>query len=674
MARSSAIDRRRPTRRIAPVALAALLALVVVMLGLPGAAFGATAPSIVIQPADVTAAPRHLTGFRSLATGDPAPTVRWERSQDGVSWERIVGADKTYYRFRATASRDGWLYRAVFTNSAGSTVSRGARLTVQQKPAIIQHPRHVRVTAGRLAGFTARATGYPTPSVQWQWAAAGGSWQDIPGATRTAYRFTATPAHAGRYRAVFSNRAGAAVSSAVTLTVDEKPVVTRQPRPQTAIAGLRVYFSSAATGKPKPGVRWQHAKTLGNWRYVAGGRSWTLPVNASERTEGWYRAVFQNRAGVVRSEPARLIVYTKPHITRQPPALDRTCHAGARMVFYATASGSPTPSVQWQHRVAGGSWQDIGGATRPLFSFRTTVASSGWYRAVFRNIAGVTRSRSTKLTVIQKPVITAQPTSQTVAVGAWTTLTSAATGTPAPTVRWQRSANRSSWRNVSGATKSTYRFLATTGKQGWYRAVYKNRAGTTMTRLAKVTVVSAVKPTITRQPAGQAVLAGAQATFTAAASGSPAPTVRWEKSQNGTTWATIAGATAGTYRFVATAAMNGWRFRAVFTNAAGSATSNAAVLTVWSAPTVLTHPADQQGVEHGSVTFTSTASGNPSPSVQWQSRGTEPEWINIPGETQISYTLGPIFAGDDGTQFRAVFTNSVGQAISNPATLDVVDP
>jgi len=89
-------------------------------------------------------------------------------------------------------------------------------------------------------------------------------------------------------------------------------------------------------------------------------------------------------------------------------------------------------------------------------------------------------------------------------------------------------------------------------------------------------------PVVTTQPASQTVTAPAAATFSAAASGTPAPTVQWQQStDNGANWTNIAGATASSYSTGPTAAADsGRQFRAVFTNSAGSARSNAAVLTV----------------------------------------------------------------------------------------------
>src|SRR5207249_3971865 len=97
--------------------------------------------------------------------------------------------------------------------------------------------------------------------------------------------------------------------------------------------------------------------------------------------------------------------------------------------------------------------------------------------------------------------------------------------------------------------------------------------------------------------ANQSVVAGATASFSAAAGGSPSPTVQWQSSINsGSTWSDIGGATATTYSFTAALADSGKQYRAVFANSAGSATTNAATLTVSpapSAPVVTTQPANQ---------------------------------------------------------------------------------
>jgi len=256
--------------------------------------------------------------------------------------------------------------------------------------------------------------------------------------------------------------------------------------------------------------------------------------------------------------------------------------------------------------------------------------------------------------------------------GQTATFTSAASGNPTPIVQWQVSTdNGTSWTNISGATSIIYSFTAQAGDNGkQFHAVFTNTAGSATTNNATLTVNTA--PVVTTQPVNQSINAGQSATFTAAASGFPAPTVQWQVStNNGSTWSNINGATSTTYSFSAQAADNGKQYRAVFTNTAGTATTNSATLTVYSAPVITTHPASQTVNAGQTATFTSAASGNPAPTVQWQlSTDNGSTWSNITGATSTTYSFTAQIS-DNGKQYRAVFTNLVGAATSTAAILTI---
>src|SRR5208283_2580536 len=106
--------------------------------------------------------------------------------------------------------------------------------------------------------------------------------------------------------------------------------------------------------------------------------------------------------------------------------------------------------------------------------------------------------------------------------------------------------------------------------------------------VAYVSNASGSAPSITTNPSNDTVAAGGTATFTAAATGTPTPTVQWQVSTNGGTsfantsdGALYSGSTTGTLTITgATVGMNGYEYQAVFTNTGGTATSTAATLTV----------------------------------------------------------------------------------------------
>src|SRR5262249_59019675 len=119
-----------------------------------------------------------------------------------------------------------------------------------------------------------------------------------------------------------------------------------------------------------------------------------------------------------------------------------------------------------------------------------------------------------------------------------------------------------------------------------YRGVFTNSVGSATTTAATLTVTAG--PQITQNPTDQTVNAGQTATFTAAASGTPTPTVQWQFSNDGgATFQNVAGATTTTLTVPnVSAGQNGQKFRAVFTNGSGSATTTAATLTVVVPPSI----------------------------------------------------------------------------------------
>ena len=90
------------------------------------------------------------------------------------------------------------------------------------------------------------------------------------------------------------------------------------------------------------------------------------------------------------------------------------------------------------------------------------------------------------------------------------------------------------------------------------------------------------KPTVTLQPTNQVKQWGDNASFTSTAIGTPSPTVQWQLSTDGGgSWADIGGETNTTLNLSCiTLAMNGYQYRAVFSNICGSTPSAAATLTV----------------------------------------------------------------------------------------------
>lgn len=155
-------------------------------------------------------------------------------------------------------------------------------------------------------------------------------------------------------------------------------------------------------------------------------------------------------------------------------------------------------------------------------------------------------------------------------------------------------------------------------------AIYRSPL-TDLTVAPLVFTPAPVGPAITTQPVNATVAAGAAASFTVAASGTPTPTIKWQRStDNGATFADItadtvfSGVTTGTLTVTsATLALSGNKFRAVAGSTAGSVTSNAATLTVTQSPQITAQPANQSVLIGGAATFAVAASGTAPLAYQW---------------------------------------------------------
>jgi hypothetical protein len=92
-------------------------------------------------------------------------------------------------------------------------------------------------------------------------------------------------------------------------------------------------------------------------------------------------------------------------------------------------------------------------------------------------------------------------------------------------------------------------------------------------------------------------------------------------------------------------------------------------------PVITSNPTSQRVPAGQTVTFTASASGTPTPTVQWEvSNNGGVTWSNISGATSTILTLAGVTTSMNGDEYEAVFTNSVGSVATMAATLTVTSP
>jgi hypothetical protein len=265
------------------------------------------------------------------------------------------------------------------------------------------------------------------------------------------------------------------------------------------------------------------------------------------------------------------------------------------------------------------------------------------------------------------PAITRQPANAVAALGTQASFSVGVTGTSPLAYQWLRNGAV-----IPGATGTGYTTPVTTSADNGaqFSVTVSNVAGSVTSSMALLTVVGAsgaVAPAVTTQPANQTVSVGQPATFVVAASGSAPLTYQWRDNS-----VAISGANAASYTTAATtSADNGAQFTVTVTNAAGSTTSNGALLSVVSspaavAPAITTQPASQSVAVGKSAAFTVVASGTAPLSYQWRKNG-----VAIAGATAASYTTPATVGTDNGAQFAVTVSNAAGSISSNNALLTV---
>ncbi|MCU1241325.1 MAG: uncharacterized protein JWO71_2051, partial [Candidatus Acidoferrum typicum] len=314
---------------------------------------------------------------------------------------------------------------------------------------------------------------------------------------------------------------------------------------------------------------------------------------------------------------------TTPPIVSITSPVSGTRVLGSITVIANASDNVGVASVQFQ--LDGGNLGTVITAAPYSTSWNTTGTTNGAHTlsAIAKDSVGnSTTSGGTVVNVSNStaPSITAQPVSTTVTAGQTATFAVTAGGTAPLSYQWQKTGA-----NISGATTASYTTAATViaDSGSTFRVVVSNAAGTVTSNAATLMVNNvATAPSITAQPVSTTVTAGQTATFAVTAVGTAPLGYQWQK--NG---ANIAGATTASYTTAATViADSGSTFRVVVSNAAGTATSNAATLTVnpldTTPPAVsVTAPANSATVS-GAVSIAANASDNVGvASVQFQLDG-----------------------------------------------------
>jgi Immunoglobulin I-set domain len=168
------------------------------------------------------------------------------------------------------------------------------------------------------------------------------------------------------------------------------PTIVQSPTSEDVPVGGTASFTALASSTPAATVQWQVSVNEGaTYTNIANAVNTTLTFAVTPtESGGFYRAVFGNTDGYAPTASAILTVGDAPDVVTEPTTQEVT--AGNTATFNAAATGTPTPTTQWEVSTDGGTtWTPIAGANADSYSF--VVAQSqdhSEYQAIFDNSAG----------------------------------------------------------------------------------------------------------------------------------------------------------------------------------------------------------------------------------------------------------------------------------------------
>jgi hypothetical protein len=264
------------------------------------------------------------------------------------------------------------------------------------------------------------------------------------------------------------------------------PVMATQPSSRTNAAGTTASFSVFSGGTPPLSYQWQREGTnLPSGGNVLGATTAVLTLtNVQLADAASYVVIVTNLLGRVTSSVATLTVAAAPVITGQPQSL--TNNVGASATFGVLATGSNPLGYRWRkdgtNLASGGT---IVGAISPDLTVTSLqLTNSGGYDVVVTNSFGAVTSVVATLSVIDPPVMLAQPQSRTNVAGTTAIFNVTASGPGPLGYQWEKDGVQ-----LVDATNAT---LTLTNVQlsdaGLYGVVVTNSFGGTSSSTARLTV------------------------------------------------------------------------------------------------------------------------------------------------------------------------------------------
>lgn len=606
-----------PTRNVCrfarwPIALTALLSATV------AAAQAGDPPVITQHPASQMVCEGANATFTVVASGEGL-SYQWRKDD-----ESIAGATSDTLMLDATTPADNGDYDCVVSNAYGEATSNAATLIVDPGPQIAEHPASAEVCEGDPVTLSVVVSNLATP------------WEDTVGST-------ANSGSGARMRANYYQ-----VYSATTLTrIEQHLAISTSGQlvffvyesddlsgPYVLIAEDIVPDSGTGTGYFSSGAL---TVPLAVDKYYIIGGAWP-----DDHTYYWDSS---HPNPVAFGQSLNGFAYAWQYPLPDPPPTPSNSFA------YMQRLSTSDLAMTYQWRKGG---QELPGAGGPQYTIDAmTAADADDYDVLVANACGNAVSNTATLTLGLGLTITEDPNDQVACVGVAVTFTVVASG-PNLSYQWRKDGE-----DIPDATGDTHAIEAVTLEDaGEYDAVVTNPCDTLTSSAATLTVADGV-PTITEHPNDQSACEGYAVTLTVVAAGTGLE-YQWRKDG-----VDLPNATDAAYVIHLADPNDAGSYDVVVSNVCGSATSDAALLDVDEAMSIVEQPVGGLICQGDAYTLSFVAAGT-GLGYQWRK-----ESENIPDATDTTYVIDPATLDDSGS-YDVVVTNNCGEIISAAAAVTVM--
>ncbi len=628
------------------------------------------------------------SGFANIANG--APYTGMQSATLGIT--------------NTPASFNGYQYRCIVGSICGPTLTSGTvALTVNTAPAIVSAPSASTVCEGTGTFFAATATG---TAINYQWQLNTGSGFTnlsntgiYSGTTTSILNISSTTAamNGYNYRVVVTGTCAPAAMATAQLNVNTAPVINLQPTSLAVCNGTNAAFNINASGTGLT-YQWQVNNGFGfsnvvNGSLYSGATTQSLGITApSAGMNGYtYRCIVAGTCpSTLTSSTATLTVLGLPTVVSHPS--NTTSCVGSNTVFTVGATGAGL-SYQWQVNQGSG-FNNLQGSTLygghntaslTIYNTQTTFAGYQYRCVVSGSCTPTVISNPATLSVNTLPAISSNPTASTICAGSNTSFGVVASGTGV-SYQWQVDAG-SGYTNIintgvySGATTSTLNISGATASMNayGYRCVVSGTCSPAVTSTFALLTVKTT-PVVTSSPADLSVCQNTTATFKITAATGVGITYQWQvNSGSGFTNLNNGGIYAGTATPILTinntnVGLRGNSYRCVVSNGCTpNAVSNAAVLTVYGPPTIISSPADATVCENTPATFNVIVDAL-NPTYQWEENSGS-GWVALTNSANYSLVNTPTLMVSNttlamaGYGYRCRITDNCGTTYGGEAVL-----